>query len=698
MTLTPEQNTLITAPLDSKIFLSAPAGYGKTSVGVERMRHLLRRGIYGESILVLTPQRTLQEPYRAVLQSPEIGAGGEITLATVGGLARRMVELFWPLAAEAAGFARPDQPPTFLTLETAQYYMAHIVRPLLDEGYFESLTINRNRLYSQIIDNLNKAAAVGFPHTQIGERLDKAWLGDPSQRRIYADAQDCANRFRAYCLEHNLLDFSLQLEIFTETLWHDPLVRNYLTETYRHLIYDNIEEDIPRAHDLILDWMPNLDSALLIFDENGGYRQFLGADPHSAWRLKDSCQTQASLPESFVTSAGVQALSNSLARVIDPSTTPSPSQGEGWGEGEVLRYADTRYHPELLDWLTDEIASLLAEGIPPNEIVVLAPYLSDALRFSLMHRLEAREIPVRSHRPSRSLRDEPATQALLTLAALAHPQWGIKPSEFDVAYALMQTIDGIDLIRANLLTKIVYRAQRQELSPFNGIKPEIQERITYVYGEKYAEIRNWLLAYREQDVLPFDHFLRKLFGEILSQPGFGFHRNLDSAKVAASLIESVKKFRWAMASANADALTLGREYIEMLSEGVIAAQYLGAWKMENENAVLVAPAYTFLMQNRAVAVQFWLNPGSDGWVERLFQPLTHPYVLSRNWDNAEGHYWTDADEVAATRETLARLTTGLLRRCKETLYLGLSELGESGFEQRGVLLKAFQRVLQEAEK
>jgi hypothetical protein len=125
---------------------------------------------------------------------------------------------------------------------------------------------------------------------------------------------------------------------------------------------------------------------------------------------------------------------------------------------------------------------------------------------------------------------------------------------------------------------------------------------------------------------------------------------------------------------------------------VIAAQYLEAWRAEEDEAVLVAPAHTFLMMNRPAAVQFWLDPGSGGWAERLFQPLTHPYVLSRRWE--QGRVWSDADEVAANRQTLARLTTGLLRRCRTRLYLGLSDLGESGFEQRGPLLKAFQRVLQ----
>jgi hypothetical protein len=38
----------------------------------------------------------------------------------------------------------------------------------------------------------------------------------------------------------------------------------------------------------------------------------------------------------------------------------------------------------------------------------------------------------------------------------------------------------------------------------------------------------------------------------------------------------------------------------------------------------------------------------------------------------------------------------MLRRCRSRVYLGLSDLGESGFEQRGVLMRAFQAVLQSA--
>ena len=129
LTLTPAQQMLANLPLDAKTFLRGPAGCGKTTVGVARSLHLLTSGLPAESVLILTPQRTLQTPYEeAILAAGYVG--GQVTFATVGGLARRMCDLFWPLVSDH--FGHPDQPPVFLTLETAQYYMAHLVRPKLD--------------------------------------------------------------------------------------------------------------------------------------------------------------------------------------------------------------------------------------------------------------------------------------------------------------------------------------------------------------------------------------------------------------------------------------------------------------------------------------------------------------------------------------------------------------------------------------
>ena len=684
------QHQIIESPLDSRLFVSGTAGTGKTTAGVERIRYLLAKGIPADSILLLTPQRTLQEPYLDLLESPERIAGGEVTSATVGGLARRMCDLFWSLAAQEGGFKNPDHPPVFLTLETAQYFMAHLVRPLIEEkGYFDSVTISRNRLYSQIIDNLNKAAIIGIPHTEIGTRLDSAWFGDPAQRRIYADAQECANLFRQYCYENNLLDFSLQLELFNTRLWRNEQVRSYLSRTYRHLIYDNLEEDISCAHNIIREWLPEFDSALLIYDQAAGYRKFLGGDPASGLDLSRECDQVIELNESFVSSGNIIQLSDALHNAITHE-----SEVDTAGPEPALEFIMEHFHPEMLDKVVKKIQTLIDEGTPPAEIVVLAPYLSDSLRFSITNRLEAAGIPWRSNRPSRSLRDEPASKCLLTLSALAYPQWNIHPPKFDVTHALMFALN-TDLVRAQLLTDIIYRQSDLRLSTFDNIKPDIQERITYSLGSRYSTLQTWIETYRVSEPLSYDFFLRKLFGEVLSQPDFGFHSDLDAVRIAASLVESIKKFRNAMEPVTdlSGLLDLGKEYIAMLQDGVIAAQYLEAWRGENKDAVLVAPAYTFLMMNRPAAYQFWLDPGSDGWSQRVLQPLTHPFVLSREWEETPGRLWLDADEVAMETETLARLIGGLLARCREKIFPALSDLGAAGFEQRGLLLRAFQKVM-----
>ena len=672
--------------LDRRVFLEGVAGTGKTTAGIERVKQLLHAGVPPNAILVMVPQQATGLPWQEALRRSRAPGGAEVRITTLGSLARELLELFWPLIAENTGCARPLAPPRFPGLELSQYLMRRFVAAEIERrDYFRSVTISRNRLYTQIVDNLNKAALVGFPPEEIGSRLKDAWRGEPEQAFIYDDAQACASLFRAGCLQHNLIDFSLLIGILREQLWPLEPARRYLTGRYRHLVVDNLEEDTPTAHDLLRDWLPNCDSALLIYDSQAGLRRFLGADPKLARSLKALCEVEVTLERRRVMSEDVAALHHALATVLDRETGQPPRRGDARA---ALRWpGKARWHPQMIDWAVDHIANLVhEEGVPPQEIVVLAPFLPDALRFALQVRLEERDVPQRSHRPSRALRDEPAARALLTFARLAHPTAGQGLSRFDVASALTGAIAGLDLVRARLLADALFRDGG--LLPFERITDaRLQQRITFHLGEKYNRLCDWLAAAPPDT--PLDLFFSALFGELLSQPGFGLHDRLAAGATVANLVDSARGFRQLLAEIDPQAAVV-TEYLRMVEEGVLANQYLRDWALDRNEGVLLAPAHTFLMGNRPVDYQFWLNVGSSGWGRRVYQPLTQPWVLSRSWQ--QGRTWLDADEEAAGAEALASVALGLLRRCRKRVYLGISEFGERGHEERGPLLLALHNL------
>ena len=694
--LSEKQAALVNWPLESKIWLEGSAGSGKTAVAVRRLLRLLSQGLPAESILIFVPQRSLANPYIQALRDHVLYQGGQVSVHTIGSLSLQMVEMFWFLIAERAGFKHPQDLPNFLSLELVQYFMTRAIEPLVNErDYFNSVRIDRARLYSQIVDNMNKAALVGFPISEIGPRLDVALAGDVEQSHIFGDAQTCALAFREYCLQRNLLDFSLYLELFRDHVLSLPQAQAYMRRRFRHLIVDNVEEDNPASHAFIASLLEHCASALLIFDRDAGFRRFLGADPAHARRLRRLCDRQESLDESQVMQPAVRSLGSQLAAQLGVVE----SSDEDIDPRAALTAEAQRYHPQMVDWVADQISDLVQEqSVPPDEIVVLAPFLSDVLRFGLMESLDKRGIQTRSHRPSRALRDERAARTLLTLARLAHPQWQMQPAEFDIAFALMTAIDGLDLIRAKLLTEMLYR--QGALLPFSKVQSTaMQSRVTFELGERYDRLVRWLERYRDEGgAEAIDIFFKRIFGELLSRGGYGFHGNIDAGNICMNLVDSARNFRWSLdfLSRYDEPTDLGRDYVTMVDRGVIANYYRRSWETQDENSVLIAPAYTFLLSNRPVDYQFWLNIGSEGWSRRLYQPLTHPYVLSRGWQ--EGARWTEDDEQTWNRATLGRLLLALTRRCRKGVFLGYSELSESGYEQRGLLLETIQSVLRRSSR
>jgi hypothetical protein len=206
-------------------------------------------------------------------------------------------------------------------------------------------------------------------------------------------------------------------------------------------------------------------------------------------------------------------------------------------------------------------------------------------------------------------------------------------------------------------------------------------------GERYSRLQQWLEEYRAGSIEEFDLFLNRLYLEILSQPGFGFFENAYAQEMTENLVQSVQNFKEGASPILAAAsIPLGREFQNRIREGALPAQYLRGWMAQSENGVLLSAAYTFLLSNRPVDYQIWLNCGSYEWLERIQQSLTNPFVLRQDWP--EGVPWTDLEESQMRRARLARLVLGLVRRCRGAILLACSELSEAGYDERGPLIRA----------
>ncbi len=195
--------------------------------------------------------------------------------------------------------------------------------------------------------------------------------------------------------------------------------------------------------------------------------------------------------------------------------------------------------------------------------------------------------------------------------------------------------------------------------------------------------------------IPLDHFFSRLFGEVLSQPEFGFHADAEAGRIIAELVESARRFRQTLYPDGVEESwdAISREYYELVRQGLLGALYVTSWQDEQRDAVFLAPAYTFLMRNRWTDYQFWLDVGSTSWWERLEQPLTHPYVLSRNYPADQ--VWTDSMEVAARDDALRRLIVGLVRRVSATSLRRHCRAGRAGLRTARPLLRVLQQLQQQ---
>ncbi len=680
--LTPTQQAAIAAEQTS--FLLGPAGTGKTAVLQNRLLRLLRDGEPAYTLLVIVAEPEQAASYLEAVHQSGLGPYADLKITSYNQMAMEMVKLFWPLVARPAGFERPYHPPTFLSYDLAQLLMWHIITPMLNDGAFADLRLRPQQIVSQLLDTLNRAALNSLSLEEAIERQIRTWAGEPERIRHLNEAATAARNFRATCLRDSLLDLSLAIEVFDTRLVQHPEFHKYFSERYRHLIVDNIEEQTPAGQNFVAELMHETVTTAAAYDAAGGYKRFLAADPLGANKFRSLSAYAFTFDESFNTSTPLTHLANLVENQLMSTTKPFAEAQQA-----VLGTVNGRYRREMVVELTDALHELITQrSLHPSEIAIVAPYLDGALRYMLGNAFRDAGLPYYLLRRRSSPRDEPRVRAWLTWLALAHPDWHLPPSPFDVAEALTLSISGLDAARAELLTERLYQPEANQLLPITELPERIASRVGTEFVGLFEEIRLWLAGQDGRSSI--DVFLHSLF-TLLSERRFQPEPDVAAAAVCDWLVQAATRLRQ---SAEAIGLhspaAIGHAFIDGINQGLVTANPPELGDPPDPNGIMISTIYGYLLAGSPVRVQVWLETAATGWWDIPNQPLSNAFVLAQSYDPDRA--WTAIDDAQIKNQLLSRIVRGLAARCSDGILLATSDLDRRGVRQDGALWRALQSV------
>jgi hypothetical protein len=680
--LTAVQQAAIAA--DKTSFLLGPAGTGKTTALQHRLLRLLSGGEPAYTILVVVAEPEGQQTFLAAVHRSGLGPYADLKITTYTSLAQEMASLFWPLVARPAGFAHPYRPPTFLSYDLAQLLMWDIIGDLLAEGAFSDLRLRPQQIVSQLLDTLNRAALNGLSLPDAITRQIMTWVGEPERVRHLNDAETAVSRFRLHCLENSLLDLSLAVQVFDTQLVQHPEFHRYFRERFRHLLVDNVEEQTPAGQNFISGLMYETQTTAVAYDSGGGYKRFMAADPLGANRFRSAAALAFDFTENFVAAPPMPALANAVENYLMGGHEPIGGAEEG-----VARVINGRYRRDMITQLAPYLAQLVAQGTPTNQIAIIVPYLDGALRYMLTQALTQAGLPYYLLRRRSSPREDPRVRAWLTWLALAHPDWELSPTEYDVAEALTLSLHGLDPARAGLLADRLYDPVAPRLLPATDLPASFTGRVGPEAIARVEELRLWLE--NQEPRLPIDAFLYNLFNDLLAQPRFQPEPDLAGAAICDWLVQSATRLRQSAAAIGLGTpAAIGVTFIDGIHQGLVTANPPDLGEPPDPNGIMISTIYGYLLAGKPVQMQVWLETAATGWWDIPKQPLSNAFVLAQS--RPADAPWTTDEEFAIRNQLLSRIIRGLTNRCTGQVILANSDLDRRGLRQDGPLWRALQPV------
>jgi len=609
------------------------------------------------------------------------------------------VQLFWPLLIDRLQL--PAQFAVRLRPETEQELATQLWRPELDSGILRMEGVSEYRLVRRTLDLLSLAAVSGTPLSDIPIILEQGLVDFPGTPGLWQSMGELLLRWRSWCLSRGFLTYGIVSELYWRHLLPDRTYQQYLTNRYRLLLADDVDE-YPAIARMLFEFLL-AEGAVGVFTYNptGGIRQGLGADPLYMEDLASRCQVEnlASEPVSGL----APQLSARCMELVGGGFAPAVTL-----PAVTVQSIQTTSRAQLLRQTAEAIIhGVQQDQVPPEEIAVILPGVDAIARYTLTEILTKAGIAIELLNDQRPLTASPLIRALLTLLALVYPGWGRLLDRDAVAEMLvvlsqepiadshppLLAMTRIDPVRAGLLADYCYAPDpdRPRLLPVDSFPR--WDRLGHRATQTYNQILEWIEIQQQQ-----------LLGRLVPSPIVFLDRaiqqflwkgsNLPYDQIAAirELMETAQHY-WEVAARMKDSWyeqtkpgyhqIVGR-FIQLLRQGTVTANPFPVRPIGPQSrAVTLTNIFQYRSTRRRHRWHFWIDASSPLWLKGGAATLfAAPLFLQ----DRLGRPWTSEDETEADEKRLPRILQDLLARVDDRLYLCHSDLATNGQDQTGPLL------------
>ncbi|MBQ6520249.1 MAG: hypothetical protein IJI14_16155 [Anaerolineaceae bacterium] len=684
---TKQQKKVISAGFTKRIWLTGQAGTGKTTAAIERVKRILKKNGEKRSVLVIAPTFNHMKPYLDIVSDDGVSP----VVATFNSCVQKWLRHFWVLVAEKAGFDMKRK-PLFLDIEAAQIIMAKLTKRKIDEGYFGGLQMSPSRVFNQILIAMHKCASAEIPFSDYKNIMSESCGEEESIATAFEQAQECGEMFREYCIKHNLLDYSLQVEVFMKYLLPDPIFVKWIKKQNIHLIFENAEEDVPAAHRFVREMSPNFKSILIVCDRGGGYRSFMGCDVVSAANLEEIADVKINFKESFVSTPDIR----SFGQLLEDYKTPDAILCGNPRNGFLHEPSDL--YLKMIEKAAGDVFSMIKNGnAKPQDFVILTPFMTEAFSHEMQRALKERGIDTYMRHVKKPLLTGKISRSLLTLCQLVKPYPGVTVRKSDVVRMLECFIKDTDPVRANIAFNCTFKRNQtvDNSSPCYSImsKEEIKTQKKTVLGCVHENtlnsidlLREWVDEIQKEDDTTPDVIVYRFFNDLLISDGF--KSDEETGKELCRVLESMRKFRFVTehfrSEEDVSEAPDWEDYFRLVGLEMISAYSYEENMVQPENTVLISSVSSYLSVNCSHKYQLWMNIGSPYWRSSFFGYLTNDAILSRNW--IPGEKWNGVLAEKYNDSNMRKHLLGLLSRCGQKAFLYSSRIDEAGRALKGELL------------